>query len=202
MSVTLKGRGWEIRHSLWIGWTFTFSFLSWVSFLYIGLRVTQIKWIICGFIYLIPLALVVILAGAGAPPSLGIPALLLMFISGIGSIVHAFLVRKDYLRQLADSRYRSIEKDETLKGQSGMEHQVASEEIAPKQSTASSEAIDPSATTRPRSKTPETLEETSSSAPSAKPKPSPARTEETPEQVTAKPASVSELYPRFTLEIH
>ena len=197
MSVTSKGRGWEIRHSLWIGWTFTFGFLSWVSFLYIGLRVTQKGWLLWGFSYLIPLALVVILASVGAPPSLGVPALLLMFVSGIGSIVHAFLVRKDYLRQLADSRYRSIEKDETLEEQSAMEHQVASEKIAPKQSTASCETTDPSATTRPKNKTPEALEGTSSSAPSAKPKPSPARTEETPERVTAEPANVFRVVPEI-----
>lgn len=99
MSVTSKGRGWEIRHSLWIGWTFTFGFLSWVSFLYIGLRVTQKGWLLWGFSYLIPLALVVILASVGAPPSLGVPALLLMFVSGIGSIVHAFLVRNSQVVQ-------------------------------------------------------------------------------------------------------
>jgi hypothetical protein len=44
MSVTAKGKRWEILHSLWIGWTFTLGIFNWVAYFYIGIRARQRKW--------------------------------------------------------------------------------------------------------------------------------------------------------------
>src|SRR5687768_2345777 len=58
MSVTAKGKRWEILHSLWIGWTlFTLGFLCWIAFLYIGIRTRQRKWILWAVVYSVPFCL-------------------------------------------------------------------------------------------------------------------------------------------------
>ena len=56
MSVTAKGKRWEILHSLWIGWTLTVFFYS-VAFFYIGFRTGQKKWIFWGLGYFAPFVL-------------------------------------------------------------------------------------------------------------------------------------------------
>src|SRR5918995_895480 len=100
MSVTTKGRDWEILHSLWIGWTFTFGLFNWIAFLYIGIRAKHWKWILWGVLYLVPIAVVILLLAADASAALGVPAVLLTFGVGVASIFHAFWLRGDYLRRL------------------------------------------------------------------------------------------------------
>ena len=100
MSVTAKGRDWEILHSLWIGWTFTLGLFNWIAFIYIGIRAKQWKWILWGVLYLVPIIVVILLSAADASAALGVPAVLLTFGVGVASIFHAFRVRGGYLRRL------------------------------------------------------------------------------------------------------
>lgn len=90
---------WELIHSLWIAWTLALGLLSWVGFLWIGLRTRQPKWIIAGFGYLVPLVLVwsVDLKAPGLFPNL---VGLGWFVMWLVSIVHAFRSRKEYLMRL------------------------------------------------------------------------------------------------------
>lgn len=115
MSITTKDRRWELLHSLWIGWTFTIGVFNWIAFVYIGLRAGQRKWILWGVLYLMPVTLVIVLAGAGASAGLGAIAMLLMVGSGVASIFHAFRVRNEYLLRLVALQRRVAESDEALK---------------------------------------------------------------------------------------
>lgn len=198
MSVTSKGRSWEILHSLWIGWTFTFGLLSWIAFLYIGFRATQRQWVFWGVLYAVPVILVIFFLAISAPASLGVPALLLMFSTGIGSIVHAFFVRKEYLRHLENSWKRKVERDEAWKRQFGMEHGVDSEERTSSQSTTPAKIVDAPAPT-PQMKQPDNSPQRAPrSSPSTPPKLSPARTERTPEQVPPAPANADQILPQIS----
>jgi hypothetical protein len=55
-SLTSRGKRWELLHSLWVAWTFTLGFFSWVAFFYIGARARQVRWILWGVVYLVPFA--------------------------------------------------------------------------------------------------------------------------------------------------
>lgn len=99
MSVTSKGKRWELLHSLWIGWTFTLGFFNWIAFLYIGIRANRRRWVLYGVLYSLPFILAMALPDLdGWPGGLVIALTLIM---GAASIVHAFLIRKDYLSRLA-----------------------------------------------------------------------------------------------------
>ncbi len=95
MSVTAKGRRWEILHSLWIGWTFTLGFFNWIAFLYIGLRARQRKWAFWGVFYLTPFMLA--MANPNSDNWLGDLTVLLTVVLGVVGIIHAFSIRKEYL---------------------------------------------------------------------------------------------------------
>jgi hypothetical protein len=104
---TSRGKRWELLHSLWIGWTFTLGFFSWVAFLYIGVRARKIRWVLWGLIYLIPF--VYELAARASTkfwPSTwdyswqGTAITVSYFVIGAVSVYHAFRVRKEYLVRL------------------------------------------------------------------------------------------------------
>ncbi len=121
MSVTSKGRRWEILHSLWIGWTlFTIGFFNWIAFLYIGFRIKQRKWIFWGLFYSIPLVVIILTESFFGPPvsqpawlRYSIPVLLPGL--WIVSVFHAFRIRKEYLLRLELSQRRAIEKEVELR---------------------------------------------------------------------------------------
>jgi len=119
MSITARGRKWEIMHSLWIGWTLTIGFLNWIAFFYIGIRARQRKWIFWGIFYLTPVVLA--LANPNLNNWLGDWTFNLQLVVGIMAPLHAFLVRKEYLLRLeAMPRMRSS-KDAALKRSIEME---------------------------------------------------------------------------------
>lgn len=99
MSITSKGKRWELLHSLWIGWTFTLGFFNWIAFLYIGVRVNNRRWLYWGALYSIPFILMLLHPDLEGWSGNMIMTLLLCL--GVASIVHAFLIRKDYLSRLA-----------------------------------------------------------------------------------------------------
>ena len=114
MSVTSKGRRWEILHSLWIGWTFTLGFFNWVAFLYIGLRARRARWAIWGVFYSVPFVLAMIFAGSPAFEGwIGDLTVALTLLLGLISIFHAFRVRKEYLIRLGALREGVTGRDES-----------------------------------------------------------------------------------------
>ena len=115
VSVTARGRRWELLHSLWIGWTLTFGFTSWIAFLYIGVRTGRYRWILWGLIYLM-IFLSYTISDAVAGQSNGVTQALigLTIVSGFFSIVHAFVVRPDYLVRLENREHVEFESLSTL----------------------------------------------------------------------------------------
>ena len=93
----------KIVHSLWIIFTFIF-FLNGIGFIYIGLKVNEIKWVISGIIYEIPWILCFIFVDA--PDSTFDIVAGISFLLMIISIIHAFLIRSKYLRKLESMQNR------------------------------------------------------------------------------------------------
>lgn len=82
--------GW--RYSLWIGLTFACGLLSWLAFVYIGMRARRIEWLVAGIIYAVP----PILVAAFWRTALFWPLVAVALTSWVVSILHAFLVRGQY----------------------------------------------------------------------------------------------------------
>ncbi|MBU5468595.1 helix-hairpin-helix domain-containing protein [Virgibacillus sp. MSJ-26] len=98
-SITPLGRKWEMANSIWMIWLFVpFGFTFFISFLHIGVRARQLKWLIAGFIYFGIVMNVFIIADTKLSDTLyeDISYGLLFFSWSIG-IAHAFLVRRKYL---------------------------------------------------------------------------------------------------------
>ena len=83
---------WWWRHSLWILWTFTFGFLNWLSFFYIGVRARSAAWIASGFVYLAPVLLTFASIGTGWL-RFAVPLQLLV---SAASVLQAFIARPHY----------------------------------------------------------------------------------------------------------
>ncbi len=117
MSVTSKGRRWEILHSLWIGWTFTLGFFNWVAFFYIGLRTRHPKWIFWGLFYSIPFVLMMayIAPTRSGDTWLGNLTIFLQLVQAVASPLHAFWIRNEYLLRLEVSQKRKAEQEVELR---------------------------------------------------------------------------------------
>ena len=117
MSITSKGKSWELLHSLWIGWTIlTLGLFNWIAFVYIGIRAKQRKWILWGLLYSGPF-LFSIFYGPEAPEwlvNLGVALELLLWAV---SILHAFIARKEYLLRLEALQHRKGDSEALLKRQ-------------------------------------------------------------------------------------
>lgn len=97
-SVTVRGKAWERKNSLWIIWSF-FACAG-VGFLMTGKKIKEKKWIIIGIAYLIALwggfGILGSLGEGTAAEAVGI----ILDIIYIGSIVHCFIVKNEYLKRL------------------------------------------------------------------------------------------------------
>src|ERR671912_738271 len=94
-----KDKKWELLHSLWIGWTFTLGFFSWVAFVYIALRTRHTRWLLWALFYATPLILFIVPVQSSSA-SWDNLTLSTTMVLGVVSIIHAFLVRKEYLTRL------------------------------------------------------------------------------------------------------
>lgn len=111
MSRDEKGFGYQLYHSLWMGWLLTFGFANWVAFLFIGLRVRHKRWVGWGVLYALP-ALGVFLFTDETPgfTTLENAVMTAWFMGGLGSLVHGFFVRKEYMLRLeAHERTHGVE---------------------------------------------------------------------------------------------
>ncbi len=103
MFATSRGKDWELAHSLWIGWTLALGFLSWVAFLYAGTRVRHLRWKLWGIVYAVPPTLAFLLASDSLLSINSRVTDLLFYVTmvmGLLSIIHALLVRREYLFRL------------------------------------------------------------------------------------------------------
>lgn len=101
-----KGKAWEWKHSLWMLWTLPlFGWTSFISFIYIGRKTKTKRWLIFGIIYLswilfqwfiLPMFPSDSLIGSFSTASYTVSLII-----WIWSIIHSFLVRKEYLTRLA-----------------------------------------------------------------------------------------------------
>lgn len=133
--VTNRGIVWEYLHSIWILWVIVigfFGFFNWPAFFYVAFRARNKKWAILGAVYLAPFVIAIVISsvqGSNSPIT-GLWVLLL-FASWVASIVHAFLIRREYLVRLdvhqraqvlraerADEKYRHLREEVTR--QSGL----------------------------------------------------------------------------------
>ena len=111
VSLTSFGRGWELRHSLWMAWTFTFGIFSWIAFFYIALRARRARWLAWGLVYFAIFVVAFVASGTRAEQFL----IGLMVVTGIASVVHAFAVREAYLVRLERRVHEAREEDARLR---------------------------------------------------------------------------------------
>lgn len=83
---------WWWRHSLWVCWTFTFGFLNWLAFVYVGVRARHTPWTLFGFAYLVPLILTILAIGTPLLQA----AVVLQILVSVLSVVHALYIRPYY----------------------------------------------------------------------------------------------------------
>lgn len=101
MDVTTNKKSWEFRNSIWIFWTFT-GMLNFISFFYVGNKVKDKNWLSMGWVYLavmwgISIIRDVTYLGYSFDRLLG----KVVGLTYILAIVHAFAIRKEYLRRLS-----------------------------------------------------------------------------------------------------
>ena len=97
--LTPRGKAWERLHSLWIAWTFALGFFSWLAFVYIGLRARHPRWMLWGVLYATPLILFAVFTSQMSQSWANV-TLNATVVVGAVSVVHAFIVRKEYLLRL------------------------------------------------------------------------------------------------------
>ncbi len=147
VSVTSRGRRWELLHSLWIAWTFTLGIFSWVAFIYIGLRVRRITWILWGLLYLTPLMGYIIASEtAGLGSGLAQTLIGVTIVAGFFSIVHAFLVRNDYLVRLENRMHQAAEEEISARRHLQGEYRSQARESPASENAEQPRAVDSSAT--------------------------------------------------------
>ncbi len=94
-SITGKSKKWEWANSWWILFTFfPLGLLAFVSYIYIGKTARQIKWYIAGVVYLAAAWFVLLVPSDIVPFELKNTLYVVIWII---SIIHAFLIRKQYL---------------------------------------------------------------------------------------------------------
>ncbi|RXZ84842.1 helix-hairpin-helix domain-containing protein [Paenibacillaceae bacterium] len=107
-----KSLFWKIRHSWWILLTFTL-FFNWIAFIYIGSKAKTMRWGLWGLFYALPF--MVMFAGLFEDDSWQYDLFMTYFLmSGIGSIFHAFKIRKEFLLRLAVRQMAAGSADDEL----------------------------------------------------------------------------------------
>lgn len=149
MSVTSRGKRWELLHSLWIGWTFTLGFFNWIAFFYVGLRARRIRWAAWGLLYVVPFTLAMVYATTPAFEGwIGDVTVVLTLVLGVAGIIHAFGIRKEYLLRLEalQNPLRVTERNQKLKGRIATEYAIDGSKEPVVQGAASAGSFSPEAT--------------------------------------------------------
>lgn len=96
---TSRGKNWEWRHSLWLLWTFTLGLFSWLAFAYIGIRGRHPRWLLWAVFYATPVIFFAVIASV-VSQSWANATLTFNALFSVVPIIHAFLLRKEYLLRL------------------------------------------------------------------------------------------------------
>ncbi|MCR9142191.1 MAG: hypothetical protein NXI24_08060 [bacterium] len=119
MALTSKGAAWEWLQSWYIVLTLPYIFLGWAAFFYAGLRAGKMKWHAAGVFYLAGLVALFVLTdrypdGAERPEWFD----MVMFgslVLWIASIIHAFMIRKEFLVRLEARGLHGERADDRMK---------------------------------------------------------------------------------------
>jgi len=103
MTVITRDKKWEWKNSFWLLWVLTL-FFGFISFLWIGPRAKQMKWTLSGFAYLlIGFGSFLVATDEGLQQILSETVMNFLtwvwFITGIVCLIHALVIRKDYLNR-------------------------------------------------------------------------------------------------------
>ncbi len=172
---------------MWIGWTFTLGFLNWAAFVYIGIRAKQRKWLIWGGLYSIPFLVVMSTPVAETDSGwIGDLWIGVFLIAWVVSIVHAFIIRREYLQRLETLSQQNNPNGAMRERTASGEHNQDVQEIPdPKQFDENTNSSTPASMLRASLN----LENAESSSTSSKTHDSSEETE-IPQTVGTKPSSV------------
>ncbi|ASS73752.1 hypothetical protein CIG75_01365 [Tumebacillus algifaecis] len=124
-SITSKGSTWEWSRSLWMIWTIFFGMFTWVSFWYIAYRVKQMKWAGWGLLYFAAFGYIIAFAGSEYEGTFwGEFWFVVIFVTWIGGMFHAWAARKEYLLRLVAISKLQVNAQERLKNQIELEYDV------------------------------------------------------------------------------
>ncbi|WP_433176978.1 protein kinase domain-containing protein [Actinoallomurus sp. CA-150999] len=95
-----RGIGWKILHSLWMTPALAFGFLTWVSFLYVGIRHRHRPWLVAAAVYVVLTAAggVLVMTTTDKNGVASTPAALFWLLLFLGGVVHAAGVNPGRLR--------------------------------------------------------------------------------------------------------
>lgn len=109
--ITRMGKFWEWRHSVWLVWLlFPFGFTAFISFLIIGVKMKNLKWLLSGFVYMAAVIQVFVIQEIFPVDSMVYDfSIGIILIGWIIACVHAFSARRVYLKRLEKmvNEYRS-----------------------------------------------------------------------------------------------
>jgi len=167
VSVTTRGRRWELKHSLWIILTFTLV-LNWLAFIIIGIVVRRGRWVLWGLLYSLPFIISVFAPKTAGPANdLGDAMFPLIIVGGVASIVHAFLIREDYLMRLENRMQEAAETDARRRRRLEAEHRSKAVDAPQRDPEPLEPAASPAISSSP--KKPDTQEKAATSLPNTRP---------------------------------
>lgn len=100
--ITPYGKKWEMAHSVWMIWVFfPFALTAFISFVYVGIKMKQRKWIVAGIIYFAIMAQYFFYFSNYPIDHLYFDISMGIILTGwIVSCMHAVLARREYLQLL------------------------------------------------------------------------------------------------------
>jgi hypothetical protein len=101
-----RGFGWKALHSLWVAPALAFGFLTWTSFLYIGIRHRRRAWLIAAAVYgaLTVLCGVLLMTTTNEQGVTSAPAALFWLVLFLGGLMHASGTNSSRLRLRAHAQ--------------------------------------------------------------------------------------------------
>jgi DNA uptake protein ComE-like DNA-binding protein len=120
MEIDMSKSSWELINSWWLILPFTFPlYLNWTAFIYVGITARHRKWILYGVIYAIPSMLLTFIGSTAnsneiidANSTIGI-LIIIIYLMGCTSIIHAFSLREEYLIRL--KALKNVKNDDKLR---------------------------------------------------------------------------------------
>ena len=127
----MLNKNWRLINSLWILITLI-PYIYWMAFIYIGFTTKYRKWKLYGVIYLIPFLLATITFNYANGSTIYNIFMGIWIISWFVSIVHAFLLRKEYLIRLETVKKIQPEDNTELRRKIEKEYGLNEQDTFPK----------------------------------------------------------------------